>query len=54
MTGAGFGGCMIALISKHNLTEILNQIKQEYEQITKITPEFYLVKAGKGAEIYGY
>lgn len=48
MTGAGFGGCMLALMPPHNLQFILNEIKAEYEQITNLIPDFYLVQAGKG------
>ncbi|MGD9604677.1 MAG: galactokinase [Bacilli bacterium] len=54
MTGAGFGGCMIALMPQKNLNNNLMEIKQEYQQITHLSPDFYLVKAGKGANQYGY
>ncbi|MGD9887061.1 MAG: galactokinase [Bacilli bacterium] len=54
MTGAGFGGCMIALMRKNHLKETLNEIKKEYQQITHLWPDFYLVSVGKGANQYGY
>ncbi|HOH18068.1 MAG TPA: galactokinase [Bacilli bacterium] len=54
MTGAGFGGCMIALMPKAHLNEVLREISQEYQQITHLVPDFYLVTAGKGANQYGY
>ncbi len=54
MTGAGFGGCMIALIKKTEVDSILPIMKKEYKKSQGIYPDFYFVKSGKGAGKYGY
>ena len=43
MTGAGFGGCAIALIKREMFDEFSQKVSKEYFEQTKIKPEFYLV-----------
>lgn len=46
MTGAGFGGCIVALIKKQDLKTKLAQISQEYQAITGLDCTFYPVDFG--------
>ncbi|MDP4177738.1 MAG: galactokinase [Bacillota bacterium] len=48
MTGAGFGGCAIALVDNSILDEFENTVSKEYEKITGIKPEFYVSSIGDG------
>ncbi len=41
MTGAGFGGCAIALVHKDILKEVKEYVKGRYEHATNIEPSFY-------------
>ncbi len=50
MTGAGFGGCAIAIIDKKYVPEFIKNVKQNYYEKTKLKPEFYYVKPSDGAE----
>ena len=48
MTGAGFGGCLIALFKGNNhleINEILNDINKKYLQITGINLDYYYAKS---------
>jgi galactokinase len=54
MTGAGFGGCMIALVKISEADLVLPIIGKEYKRNLGINPDFYFVKIGKGAGKYGY
>ncbi|MEO0294174.1 MAG: galactokinase [candidate division WOR-3 bacterium] len=49
MTGAGFGGCTIALIEKSFREEIIKRVSKEYEEKTNIKGEFYVSQASDGA-----
>jgi len=51
MTGAGFGGCCVALIEPDKAEQIVNKIKAEYEQATGLIPECYLSIPDIGALI---
>ncbi|MDI9508064.1 MAG: galactokinase [Bacillota bacterium] len=51
MTGAGFGGCMLALIPRAHLTAATMAIGRDYEAAIGWAPEFYRVNIRKGAEI---
>ena len=47
--GAGFGGCMIALVdSEHTLT-FVDAVQHAYQAATDIEPEIYAVRASAGA-----
>lgn len=52
MTGAGFGGCAIALvkdgINDGSIKEIVQAIRDEYYEKTGIMPEFYITQTGNG------
>lgn len=49
MTGAGFGGCAIAVALKNDLDRIKSEISDKYIKITGITPEFYNYDISDGA-----
>lgn len=51
MMGGGFGGCTLNLIKKKDLEEIVDRIKTSYFDITKISPEHYIVGIEDGASI---
>lgn len=51
MTGAGFGGCTVALIENRAVDTFKNQVIPEYEGSTGKTAEVYVCSAVAGAEI---
>jgi UDPglucose--hexose-1-phosphate uridylyltransferase len=53
MTGAGFGGCMVALIPKDQL-RFLDTIKNEYFLATNLNCEFYLTTNSRGTHKIAY
>jgi galactokinase len=48
MTGAGFGGCAIALVQKANFEKFIEQVGTAYTEATSLTPEFYISDIGDG------
>lgn len=42
MTGAGFGGCCIALVKKDKAEKFISYVAQKYHQKTNITADFYV------------
>ena len=48
MSGAGFGGCAVALIKDTAIDNFCKEVKQKYLEITKIEPELYVTKANDG------
>lgn len=48
VTGAGFGGCAIALVKDEFLDEVKAKVKQSYIEKTGINPEFYQVEFTDG------
>lgn len=50
MTGAGFGGCAVALVNANNANEFVETVSVNYEAKTKLTPSLYVCKATNGAE----
>lgn len=49
MTGAGFGGCTVNLVTKEKLNSFIEHVGQEYKKITGLTADFYTVDIGDGA-----
>ena len=50
MTGAGFGGCAIALFKGNNhlvIDNILDDLKSKYRQITGIELDYYYVESSE-------
>jgi galactokinase len=48
-TGAGFGGCMVALVEVAEVAAFEHHVRQTYETATGIEPEVYAVHAAAGA-----
>lgn len=50
MTGGGFGGSTVNLISAENVDEFKETVARDYENATGITPEIYICSAADGVE----
>ncbi|EMF0080859.1 galactokinase [Enterococcus hirae] len=48
MTGAGFGGCAIALVKEENIPNFKNKVYDEYLDVVGYAPEFYVAHIGNG------
>jgi len=48
-TGAGFGGCMVALVEIKKVSDFEHHVRAAYKSATNIEPEVYLVQAAAGA-----
>ena len=51
MTGAGFGGCGLALISKENDQVFIDAVSESYLSQTGVQPQIYAVQSADGATI---
>lgn len=51
MTGAGFGGCAIALVNKEKVNSFQTKVSQEYEQTIGYQPSFYLAETADGTKV---
>jgi galactokinase len=51
MTGAGFGGCAVALVSARVTHDFVNNVTTTYHTRTGRTPQVYVCTASAGAEI---
>ena len=51
LTGAGFGGCAVALIEPGQQQVVADAIFEQYPKATNIWPEVYLTQAGPGAHV---
>ncbi len=51
LTGAGFGGCCIALVDNGKINEFENRVSATYLQKHKINIEFYITKAKEGVQL---
>jgi galactokinase len=49
MTGAGFGGCAIALVRAADVTPFIDAVAHEYEQHTGLTPDLFVAEPSAGA-----
>jgi galactokinase len=48
MTGAGFGGCALALVRSDSLEAFREQVSRAYRARTGLTAGFYLCQLGNG------
>ncbi|MGR3777132.1 galactokinase [Bacillus paramycoides] len=53
MTGAGFGGCAIALVKESEIHTFKNNVYDEYLKIVGYAPVFYVAHIGSGATVIG-
>jgi len=51
MTGAGFGGCAVALVQEENAQEFANAVSAAYKQRSGLDASVYVCKASEGASI---
>jgi galactokinase len=51
LTGAGFGGCTVNLVSMEKVGDFANQLSAEYEAKTGLHPEIYICQASHGATL---
>lgn len=51
MTGAGFGGCAIAIVKKHKVTDFIKYVGEEYKKAIGYDAEFYITGVGNGAKL---
>ena len=55
MTGAGFGGCAIALIKQENTEDFTNKLTEYYKNKVGYKPSVFLSAIGNGvSEVFGY
>ena len=48
MTGAGFGGCAIAVVEKTSISKFIDTVKKNYTEKIGYAPDFYLSGIGEG------
>jgi len=51
MTGAGFGGCAVALVEGAHATRFRDQVAAEYRSATGLEPNLYICTAEQGASV---
>ncbi|MFV0440982.1 MAG: galactokinase [Lachnospirales bacterium] len=51
MTGAGFGGCVIALVNNKNIDEFIEKLTKAYSEKTNLQPEMYIANISGGAKV---
>jgi galactokinase len=52
MTGAGFGGCAVAIIDTPAADEFVAKVSTDYSHLTGNTPAIYVCRATSGAEVF--
>lgn len=48
MTGAGFGGCTVAIVETSKIDKFMKSVAEEYKMKTGLIVEFYIAKIGSG------
>jgi len=48
MTGAGFGGCVVALVHEDALTNFTTYVKERYQKATNLEADIYICEAVEG------
>ena len=51
LTGAGFGGCTVNLVTREKADEFAQSLARGYQSETRLQPEIYITRASKGAEL---
>jgi galactokinase len=51
LTGAGFGGCAVALVEEEALGEFERAVRESYSAQTGLTPSIYVTHAAQGAGV---
>ncbi|WP_099159532.1 galactokinase [Virgibacillus ndiopensis] len=50
MTGAGFGGCAIAIVAKYKIDNFIENVHEKYRNAIGYNPTFYTATIGDGAK----
>ena len=53
MTGAGFGGCAVALVESAQAETFVAQLTQAYQVLCTLVPKLYVCQAAAGASVVG-
>ncbi len=51
MTGAGFGGCAIAIVKKNSVKDFIDHVGKKYSEIIGYEAEFFITGIGNGTTI---
>ena len=51
MTGAGFGGCAIALVNKDKVEAFEEAVGKRYEEVVGYAPSFYIAEVAAGTRV---
>ena len=51
MTGAGFGGCAIALVAKDAVDSFKEAVGKRYEEVVGYAPSFYIAEVASGTRV---
>ena len=51
MTGAGFGGCAVAILEQERGPDFTASVTEQYRRATGLMPEIYLCQAAQGASL---
>jgi galactokinase len=51
MTGAGFGGCAVALVAGDATEKFVNEVAVSYKGATALTPQIYVCQSADGASV---
>jgi galactokinase len=54
MTGAGFGGCAVALAAQEKSAAFVAQVTRDYKQASGLDPHVYVCQPTQGAEVLSY
>ena len=54
MTGAGFGGCAVALVAREHVSAFTARVADAYEQRMGLAPRVYVTEATAGADVVAY
>lgn len=49
MTGAGFGGCTVAIVKNDKIEDFIKNVSKEYTEKTGLVADFYIANIGDGA-----
>jgi galactokinase len=51
LTGAGFGGCVVALVQRNHADDLVARVVPRYVEATGLTPGAFAVRASNGASV---
>jgi galactokinase len=51
LTGAGFGGCAVALVRTETIQQFVASVMASYQSATGLAPKAYVCQASNGAEV---